>query len=119
MIEQIGLLRTAVLIQVSIICNRWDKIAALKLKDLIDLPWRVAFVLQEDGWYLRKDIVWNNPNAMPESVRDRPTSHMNIFYFSQNRKSNTTIMNRLKKKLLINRFRITKRIKRRIWNRTN
>jgi site-specific DNA-methyltransferase (cytosine-N4-specific) len=56
----------------------------LKAKDLIGLPWRLAFSLQEDGWYLRSDIVWNKPNAMPESVRDRPNrSHEFIFMFTK------------------------------------
>ena len=41
----------------------------LKPKDLIGIPWRVAFALQEDGWYLRQDIIWNKPNPMPESVQ--------------------------------------------------
>jgi len=45
----------------------------LKPKDLLGIPWRLAFALQEDGWYLRADILWNKPNAMPESVKDRPT----------------------------------------------
>lgn len=56
----------------------------LKAKDLIGLPWRLAFALQDDGWYLRTDIVWNKPNAMPESVRDRPNrSHEFIFMFTK------------------------------------
>lgn len=56
----------------------------LKPKDLIGLPWRVAFALQEDGWYLRQDIVWSKPNPMPESVKDRPTkSHEYIFLLSK------------------------------------
>lgn len=56
----------------------------LKVKDLIGLPWRVAFALQANGWYLRQDIVWNKPNAMPESVKDRPTkSHEYIFLLSK------------------------------------
>lgn len=56
----------------------------LKPKDLIGLPWRLAFALQDDGWYLRTDIVWNKPNAMPESVRDRPNrSHEFIFMFTK------------------------------------
>lgn len=56
----------------------------LKSKDLIGLPWRLAFALQDDGWYLRSDIVWNKPNAMPESVRDRPNrSHEFIFMFTK------------------------------------
>jgi len=59
----------------------------LKPKDLIGLPWRLAFALQEDGWYLRTDIVWNKPNAMPESVRDRPNrSHEFIFMFTKSEK---------------------------------
>src|SRR5579862_3634357 len=45
----------------------------LKPKDLIGVPWRVAFALQESGWYLRSDIIWHKPNCQPESVRDRPT----------------------------------------------
>lgn len=56
----------------------------LKSKDLLGVPWRLAFALQEDGWYLRTDIVWNKPNAMPESVKDRPNrSHEFIFMFSK------------------------------------
>jgi len=56
----------------------------LKPKDLIGVPWRLAFALQDAGWYLRSDIVWNKPNAQPESVRDRPTrSHEYIFLFSK------------------------------------
>jgi len=56
----------------------------LKPKDLIGVPWRLAFALQDAGWYLRSDIVWNKPNAQPESVRDRPTrSHEYMFLFSK------------------------------------
>lgn len=59
----------------------------LKPKDLVGIPWRLAFALQQDGWYLRSDIVWNKPNAMPESVKDRPTrSHEYIFMFTKNEK---------------------------------
>lgn len=59
-------------------------VEGLKPKDLIGLPWRVAFALQADGWYLRQDIIWNKPNAMPESVTDRPTkSHEYIFLMSK------------------------------------
>jgi DNA modification methylase len=47
---------------------------AIKPKDLLGIPWRVAFALQADGWYLRSAIVWHKPNPMPESVTDRPTS---------------------------------------------
>jgi DNA modification methylase len=58
----------------------------LKPKDLIGIPWRVAFALQADGWYLRSDIIWHKPNPMPESVKDRPTkSHEYIFLMSKNR----------------------------------
>ena len=53
-------------------------------KNLVGIPWRVAFALQADGWYLRSDIIWNKPNPMPESVQDRPTkSHEYIFLLSK------------------------------------
>jgi len=56
----------------------------LKPKDLIGVPWRLALALQEAGWYLRADIVWNKPNCQPESVRDRPTRcHEYVFLFSK------------------------------------
>ena len=56
----------------------------LKPKDLIGIPWRVAFALQADGWYLRQDIIWHKPNPMPESVTDRCTkSHEYIFLLSK------------------------------------
>jgi DNA modification methylase len=56
----------------------------LKNKDLVGIPWRVAFALQADGWYLRSDIIWAKPNPMPESVTDRPTrSHEYIFLLSK------------------------------------
>jgi len=56
----------------------------LKSKDLVGIPWRVAFALQADGWYLRSDIIWAKPNPMPESVTDRPTkSHEYIFLLSK------------------------------------
>lgn len=56
----------------------------LKQKDLIGIPWRVAFALQEDGWYLRQDIIWQKPNPMPESVTDRCTkSHEYVFLLSK------------------------------------
>lgn len=58
--------------------------AGLKRKDLLGVPWRLAFALQQDGWSLRSDIVWHKPNAMPESVKDRPTrAHEFIFLFSK------------------------------------
>lgn len=56
----------------------------IKNKDLIGIPWRVAFALQADGWYLRQDIIWNKPNPMPESVTDRCTkSHEYIFLLTK------------------------------------
>jgi site-specific DNA-methyltransferase (cytosine-N4-specific) len=59
----------------------------LKPKDLIGLPWRLAFALQSDGWYLRSDIIWNKPNCQPESVKDRPTrSHEYIFLLTKSEK---------------------------------
>jgi DNA modification methylase len=55
-----------------------------KAKDLIGIPWRVAFALQEDGWYLRSDIIWHKPNPMPESVTDRPTkAHEYLFLLAK------------------------------------
>ncbi|GMV26905.1 MAG: hypothetical protein AMXMBFR58_29360 [Phycisphaerae bacterium] len=55
-----------------------------KPKDLIGMPWRLAFALQADGWYLRKDIIWHKPNPMPESCKDRPTTaHEYIFLMSK------------------------------------
>jgi DNA modification methylase len=59
-------------------------VAGLKPKDLVGIPWRVAFALQADGWYLRSDIIWSKPNPMPESVTDRPTkSHEYLFLLSK------------------------------------
>src|SRR5262245_28554154 len=56
----------------------------LKPKDLVGIPWRVAFALQADGWYLRSDIIWSKPNPMPESVTDRPTkAHEYLFLLSK------------------------------------
>jgi DNA modification methylase len=56
----------------------------LKHKDLVGIPWRVAFALQADGWYLRQDIIWHKPNPMPESVRDRCTkAHEYIFLLAR------------------------------------
>ena len=56
-------------------------------KNLVGIPWRVAFALQADGWYLRSDIIWSKPNPMPESVTDRPTrAHEYIFLLSKSRK---------------------------------
>lgn len=59
----------------------------LKPKDLLGVPWRLAFALQDDGWFLRSDVVWNKPNAMPESVKDRPTrSHEYLFMLTKSEK---------------------------------
>ncbi|WP_374711965.1 DNA-methyltransferase [Symbiobacterium terraclitae] len=66
---------------------RPDTPEGLKPKDLIGVPWRLAFALQNDGWYLRSDIIWHKPNAMPESVKDRPTRcHEYVFLFSKSEK---------------------------------
>lgn len=57
---------------------------ALKPKDLVGIPWRVALALQADGWYLRSDIIWSKPNPMPESVTDRPTkAHEYLFLLTK------------------------------------
>lgn len=59
----------------------------LKPKDLIGIPWRVAFALPADGWYLRADIIWHKPNPMPESVTDRPTkAHEYLFLLAKSQK---------------------------------
>ena len=56
-------------------------------KNLMGIPWRVAFALQQDGWYLRQDIIWNKPNPMPESIQDRCTkSHEYIFLLTKSAK---------------------------------
>lgn len=58
----------------------------LKPKDLIGIPWRVAFALQKDGWFLRQDIIWSKPNPMPESVQDRCTkAHEYVFLLSKSK----------------------------------
>jgi DNA modification methylase len=63
------------------------KVNGIKPKDLIGIPWRVAFALQADGWYLRQDIIWSKPNPMPESVTDRCTkAHEYIFLLSKSPK---------------------------------
>jgi DNA modification methylase len=64
--------------------TRPPPIVGIKPKDLIGIPWRVAFALQADGWYLRQDIIWHKPNPMPESVQDRCTkAHEYIFLLSK------------------------------------
>ncbi len=65
---------------------RGNKLKGLKQKDLIGIPWMLAFALRADGWYLRQDIIWAKPNPMPESVKDRCTkSHEYIFLLSKNK----------------------------------
>lgn len=62
----------------------WLESAGVKAKDIIGIPWRVAFALQADGWYLRQDIIWHKPNPMPESVRDRCTkAHEYLFLLTK------------------------------------
>jgi DNA modification methylase len=67
--------------------NRLLRKNGLKQKDLIGIPWMLAFALRADGWYLRQDIIWNKPNPMPESVTDRCTkAHEYIFLLSKSQK---------------------------------
>jgi len=62
----------------------WGTHEVLKSKDLLGLPWRVAFALQADGWWLRSDIIWSKPNPMPSSVTDRPsTAHEYVFLLTK------------------------------------
>lgn len=64
--------------------SRDARAIGFKHKDLMGIPWRLAFALQDDGWYLRSDIVWAKPNPMPESVTDRPTrSHEHVFLLAK------------------------------------
>ena len=64
--------------------RRWKIPGGLKQKDLVGIPWRVAFALQADGWWLRSDIIWHKPNPMPESVTDRPTkAHEYLFLLAK------------------------------------
>lgn len=68
------------------VSNKLDtsRLLGIKQKNLIGIPWRVAFALQADGWYLRSDIIWSKPNPMPESVTDRPTrSHEYLFLLTR------------------------------------
>jgi len=72
--------------QAGVVSRAWSGKApeGLKPKDLVGIPWRVAFALQADGWYLRSDIIWSKPNPMPESVTDRPTkAHEYIFLLTK------------------------------------
>ena len=66
--------------------RRGNRLEGYKEKDLIGIPWMLAFALRADGWYLRQDIIWHKPNPMPESVKDRCTkSHEYLFLFSNNK----------------------------------
>lgn len=75
---------------VGAVMGRLAKVAeqpGLKSKDLMEIPWRVAFALQDDGWWLRKDNIWSKPNPMTESVKDRTTtSHEYVFHFAKDAK---------------------------------
>jgi DNA modification methylase len=63
-----------------------NKVAGLKPKDMIGIPWRLAFALQADGWYLRSDIIWNKPNQLPSPVKDRPvSSYEHVFLLSKSK----------------------------------
>jgi len=67
--------------------SKTQKLAGYKSKDLIGIPWMLAFALRADGWYLRQDIIWHKPNPMPESVQDRCTkAHEYIFLLSKSQK---------------------------------
>lgn len=67
--------------------RRGNKLEGFKEKDLIGIPWMLAFALRADGWYLRQDIIWHKPNPMPESVQDRCTkAHEYIFLMSKSQK---------------------------------
>jgi site-specific DNA-methyltransferase (cytosine-N4-specific) len=67
--------------------NGVGAVPGVKPKDLIGIPWMVAFALRADGWYLRSDVIWAKPNPMPESVKDRPTkAHEYLFLLTKNRR---------------------------------
>jgi len=73
--------------EVEVCHKRGLKLDGLKEKDLIGIPWMLAFALRADGWYLRQDIIWHKPNPMPESVQDRCTkAHEYIFLMSKSQK---------------------------------
>ena len=80
--------------------RRGNKLEGLKEKDLIGIPWMLAFALRADGWYLRQDIIWHKPNPMPESVRDRCTkSHEHTYSYYLKTKSITMTMKQSKNQL--------------------
>jgi DNA modification methylase len=71
-------------LQVAARATTQTTVRGLKSKDLVGIPWRLAFALQADGWYLRSDIIWAKPNPMPESVTDRPTkAHEYVFLLTK------------------------------------
>jgi len=73
--------------EVDVCHKRGMKFDGIKEKDLIGIPWMLAFALRADGWYLRQDIIWHKPNPMPESVQDRCTkAHEYIFLLSKSQK---------------------------------
>lgn len=76
------------MVENGVIGRKWVKPpVGYKQKDLIGIPWMVAFALRADGWFLRSDIIWHKPNPMPESVTDRPTSaHEHIFLLSKSQR---------------------------------
>ena len=83
----------------------WKDIG-IKSKDLIGIPWMLAFALRNDGWYLRQDIIWHKPNAMPSSVKDRcTTAHEYLFLLSKSKKYYLT-MNQFLKRLLIQKIKV-------------
>ena len=70
----------------SLAVGRTPQLNGIKPKDLVGIPWMVAFALRADGWYLRSDIIWSKPNPMPESVTDRPTkAHEYVFLLSKSK----------------------------------
>lgn len=67
--------------------NTMESYKGIPAKNLLGMPWRVAFSLQSEGWYLRSEIIWNKPNCMPESVTDRPTNaHEKVFLLSKSKR---------------------------------
>lgn len=82
----------------------------LKPKDLVGIPWRVAFALRSEGWYLRQECIWSKPNAMPESVKDRPSrSHEHLFLFSKSKKY------KFKKSVLVNNHHRSGNFNKSVW----
>ena len=78
--------RYAATLDSSVSQRRNTVVGGLKPKDLVGMPWRVAFALQADGWWLRRDIIWAKPNPMPESTRDRPTTaHEYVFLLAKSK----------------------------------